>query len=39
MQIFEILMGGMNFRERLQRKPNVLSGEEWNTYIYTVERK
>ena len=23
-------MGGMNFRERSQKKPNVLSSEEWS---------
>ena len=28
MQIFQILMGGMNFSERLQKKPNVLSSSE-----------
>ena len=28
MQIVQILMGGMNFRERSQKKPNVLSSEE-----------
>ena len=39
MQIFQILMGGMNFRERLQRKPNVLSGEEWNTYTLWKENR
>ena len=29
MQIFQILMGGMDFRERTQKKTNVLSSEEW----------
>jgi hypothetical protein len=32
-------MGGMNFRERLQRKPNVLSGEEWNSYTLWKENR
>jgi hypothetical protein len=30
MQIFQMVLGGMNLRERSQKEPNVLSSEECN---------
>ena len=32
MQIFQILMGGMNFKEKSQKKPNALSIPEVRTH-------